>query len=290
MGATNFAMLGLGDIVIPGIFIALLLRWEGSFLTFLNCICTDMTTVWSATPTSISRQHSLVSFHKNAASSTLPIWSAYLAGLLLTIFVMHVYKHAQPALLYLVPACLGRFSQCLFVSFLIMASQGSLSSWRWWGGTSSQCSSMRTTPTLRRRRPIRSLPAYFQCLILQILVWKPSVTICCLMIDTLPATLLSSVHMFFSPSQAEYIWYFWPSLIIYLWPLVNTACYEIMLQDDELALPCTVDHAMPCTQIWTNIGKLSRKGSKDQLQTKRILTAYRLNFFVGDRLSEMWDP
>merc|ERR1711902_79154 len=53
MGATNFAMLGLGDIVIPGIFIA------------------------------------------------------YLAGLLLTIFVMHVYKHAQPALLHLVPACLG---------------------------------------------------------------------------------------------------------------------------------------------------------------------------------------
>merc|ERR1712098_468575 len=32
---------------------------------------------------------------------------AYLAGLLLTIFIMHVYKHAQPALLYLVPACLG---------------------------------------------------------------------------------------------------------------------------------------------------------------------------------------
>lgn len=24
-----------------------------------------------------------------------------------TIFVMHVFKHAQPALLYLVPACLG---------------------------------------------------------------------------------------------------------------------------------------------------------------------------------------
>ena len=31
-----------------------------------------------------------------------------MAGLLLTIFVMHVYKHAQPALLYLVPACLGK--------------------------------------------------------------------------------------------------------------------------------------------------------------------------------------
>ena len=35
------------------------------------------------------------------------IVAAYLAGLLATIAVMHVYKHAQPALLYLVPACLG---------------------------------------------------------------------------------------------------------------------------------------------------------------------------------------
>jgi minor histocompatibility antigen H13 len=32
---------------------------------------------------------------------------AYFMGLVATIFVMHVFKHAQPALLYLVPACLG---------------------------------------------------------------------------------------------------------------------------------------------------------------------------------------
>ena len=32
---------------------------------------------------------------------------AYLSGLLTTIGIMHFYKHAQPALLYLVPACLG---------------------------------------------------------------------------------------------------------------------------------------------------------------------------------------
>ena len=30
MAASNFAMLGLGDIVIPGIFIALLLRYDNS--------------------------------------------------------------------------------------------------------------------------------------------------------------------------------------------------------------------------------------------------------------------
>ena len=32
---------------------------------------------------------------------------AYLVGLLTTMFVMVVFKHAQPALLYLVPTCVG---------------------------------------------------------------------------------------------------------------------------------------------------------------------------------------
>merc|ERR1712203_780560 len=76
MGASNFAMLGLGDIVIPGIFIALLLRYDNSL-------------------------------KRNSNFYFMATFIAYLAGLLLTIFVMHVYKHAQPALLYLVPACLG---------------------------------------------------------------------------------------------------------------------------------------------------------------------------------------
>ena len=45
MGATNFAMLGLGDIVIPGIFIALLLRLEILDQEFsLIPILADMTT------------------------------------------------------------------------------------------------------------------------------------------------------------------------------------------------------------------------------------------------------
>jgi minor histocompatibility antigen H13 len=34
-------------------------------------------------------------------------FAAYFLGLLATILVMHLYRHAQPALLYLVPACLG---------------------------------------------------------------------------------------------------------------------------------------------------------------------------------------
>ncbi|KAF0289042.1 Minor histocompatibility antigen H13 [Amphibalanus amphitrite] len=76
LAADNFAMLGLGDIVIPGIFIALLLRFDVSL-----------------------KRGSQVYFYVTFA--------AYFAGLMTTIFIMHVYKHAQPALLYLVPACLG---------------------------------------------------------------------------------------------------------------------------------------------------------------------------------------
>ena len=74
--AKNMAMLGLGDIVIPGIFVALLLRYDKSLKRGSNFY------FWTT-------------------------FSAYLAGLLTTIGIMHFYKHAQPALLYLVPACLG---------------------------------------------------------------------------------------------------------------------------------------------------------------------------------------
>jgi minor histocompatibility antigen H13 len=74
--ASNFAMLGLGDIVIPGIFIALLLRFDNSL-----------------------KRKTKIYFYAT--------FIAYFAGLLLTIGVMHVFKHAQPALLYLVPTCIG---------------------------------------------------------------------------------------------------------------------------------------------------------------------------------------
>ncbi|CAK6977197.1 minor histocompatibility antigen H13 isoform X1 [Scomber scombrus] len=76
LNASNFAMLGLGDIVIPGIFIALLLRFD-------------------------------VSLKKNSRTYFYTSFLAYIFGLGLTIFVMHTFKHAQPALLYLVPVCIG---------------------------------------------------------------------------------------------------------------------------------------------------------------------------------------
>lgn len=74
--ASKSSMLGLGDIVIPGILVALMLRLDE---------------------------------HRASGSSKyfMTTFVAYILGLAGTIVVMHVFKHAQPALLYLVPACLG---------------------------------------------------------------------------------------------------------------------------------------------------------------------------------------
>jgi len=95
--AFQFSMLGLGDIVIPGIFIALLLRYDahrahgGKRVTGQN--------------------KQVLNPHVDSGSFARPYFTAnitaYTIGLITTIFVMHVFKAAQPALLYLVPACLG---------------------------------------------------------------------------------------------------------------------------------------------------------------------------------------
>jgi len=97
----GFTILGLGDIVIPGIFVALALRYD---------------------------------YHRHSKSSPQSSFikpyffaalGAYIAGLVVTMTIMHVFKKAQPALLYLSPACI--------LSFLITALiRGELkSAWSW---------------------------------------------------------------------------------------------------------------------------------------------------------------
>lgn len=75
-----FSMLGLGDIVIPGLFLALMLRYDVSRS--------------AAAGKSLSSPYFTTGF------------LFYILGLVVTMFVMHVFRAAQPALLYLVPACL----------------------------------------------------------------------------------------------------------------------------------------------------------------------------------------
>ncbi|KAI3807909.1 hypothetical protein L1987_23846 [Smallanthus sonchifolius] len=73
--ARPFSMLGLGDIVIPGIFVALALRFD------------------------VSRGRNSQYF-KSA-------FFGYAVGVVLTIVVMNWFQAAQPALLYIVPAVIG---------------------------------------------------------------------------------------------------------------------------------------------------------------------------------------
>jgi len=91
----EFSMLGLGDIVIPGVFIALLLRYD------------------AFRATKGKTKFPVGNWAKPYFTAT---FIGYIFGLVTTIFVMHTFRAAQPALLYLVPGCVG-FS---FITGLIL--------------------------------------------------------------------------------------------------------------------------------------------------------------------------
>eukprot|EP00941_MAST-03F_sp_MAST-3F-sp1_P000743 g743.t1 len=89
--AAQFSMLGLGDIVMPGIFIAMLLRFDFRNSRPGNRPCTDVV---------IRGTSQFVRTYFNVALIF------YALGLAVTVLVMYKFGAAQPALLYLVPACL----------------------------------------------------------------------------------------------------------------------------------------------------------------------------------------
>jgi minor histocompatibility antigen H13 len=94
-GKIELSLLGLGDIVIPGFFLALLLRFDAS----LAKVAIDKVDIHA-------------SFPKPYFHSAL---IAYVLGLVTTLVVMIQFKSAQPALLYLVPACLGSSFSCAVI-------------------------------------------------------------------------------------------------------------------------------------------------------------------------------
>jgi hypothetical protein len=108
---TRPSMLGLGDIVIPGIFIALLLRYDiWRNIQRIRAEATSRKKVFTSL-----EEHELdclychVRVHRSTVGFTYFHVNviAYILGLATTVFVMYAFNAAQPALLYLVPACLG---------------------------------------------------------------------------------------------------------------------------------------------------------------------------------------
>ena len=125
----TMAMLGLGDIVVPGIMIALALRFD-LYLFYLRkqvekhlrgrgsarsgeiqkASYSPATGSWGERLWTSSRLRSeklkAKSFPKTYFHATC---FGYVAGLVVTVVVMQVFQHAQPALLYLVPGILISF-------------------------------------------------------------------------------------------------------------------------------------------------------------------------------------
>jgi len=105
-------MLGLGDVVIPGTFISLALRYD--YFRSTNSSATTAVSPLKATgPVKYAKPY----FYAALVS--------YFLGLGTTMGVMHTFGKAQPALLYLSPACILSF----FITALV---RGELkTAWAW---------------------------------------------------------------------------------------------------------------------------------------------------------------
>lgn len=87
-GLKDFNMIGLGDIVIPGIYVALMLRY-------------DMMKYLKSHP-----EMTYVPFSLGNCKYFLATMLGYTLGIVFTLGIMFFFQAAQPALLYLVPGCL----------------------------------------------------------------------------------------------------------------------------------------------------------------------------------------
>jgi minor histocompatibility antigen H13 len=92
-GKLDLSLLGLGDIVIPGFFLALLLRFDA-----------HQARQSGHAPMGMHSRFPKPYFHSCLVG--------YVLGLATTLLVMIQFNAAQPALLYLVPACLGSSMGC----------------------------------------------------------------------------------------------------------------------------------------------------------------------------------
>lgn len=125
----SYAMLGLGDVVLPGIMIGLALRFD----LYLFYLRRQTRSEGPDAAVTKPKYHSLAGrWSDHFWSHSLfgrPLWSThttkpeppftfpktyfkaslvgYILGMFTTLGVMHVWGHAQPALLYLVPGVLG---------------------------------------------------------------------------------------------------------------------------------------------------------------------------------------
>lgn len=105
----QYSLLGLGDIVIPGVFVSLCLRFD-----FLKQIDQDKLQKLILGEEKKQNGSTVKYLSQLAASCSKHYFMAvnlgYFIAIVCTIIVMLVFDHGQPALLYLVPGCI--FAVC----------------------------------------------------------------------------------------------------------------------------------------------------------------------------------
>jgi minor histocompatibility antigen H13 len=125
----SYSMLGLGDIVLPGLMIGLALRFDLHMYYLkkqriaaksakdsndgddvIKADYHNVTGLWGSRVWTFGLDRSLLPQSISTAAFSKPYFIAslvgYVAGMIATLLVMSIWQHAQPALLYLVPGVL----------------------------------------------------------------------------------------------------------------------------------------------------------------------------------------
>lgn len=98
----EFSLLGLGDIVLPGVFIALCLRYDILKSLDLKRINQLIESNEADEVLKLIRKASILSSRTYYFGALV----GYMIAIVATVIVMLMFKHGQPALLYLVPGVL----------------------------------------------------------------------------------------------------------------------------------------------------------------------------------------
>ena len=105
----QYSILGLGDIIIPGVFVSLCLRFD----VLKHIDQEKLADLIEEEQEGKSKETNAVIKYLNQKAVEAPkhyfaaVNFGYLLAIIATIVVMLVFDHGQPALLYLVPGCIG---------------------------------------------------------------------------------------------------------------------------------------------------------------------------------------
>lgn len=109
----QFSILGLGDIVIPGVFVSMALRYD----FFRSLSQKKLNDLVAAEKKGDGETNGFMKYLLSVKDSCskhyfTSVMFGYLVAIVTTVVIMIIFKHGQPALLYLVPGCLISNSLC----------------------------------------------------------------------------------------------------------------------------------------------------------------------------------